>query len=206
MFGKQMRMNKNSRIIIFVKNAEPGKVKTRLAKSVGNHAALSVYHKLLEITECEVHPVKAEKVVAYSGYIAEGDYFPAERYRKVIQQGDNLGERMQNAFEHSFRDGSQKVLLIGSDCPELKTKHLSEAFDKLDQSDVVLGPARDGGYYLIGLKKCYAELFRGIKWSTQQVLKQTMDKIRSLNLTCELLEELADIDTLEDLRKSHLKL
>jgi uncharacterized protein len=200
------KKSSKNRIIIFVKNQEAGKVKTRLAKSVGKMAALKVYQKLLEITERETRGVNAAKLVAYSEYVERDDLFSAGMYEKMIQAGEGLGERMCNAFEKSLEMGFEKIVLVGSDCPDIRSKHFITAFEKLESADVVIGPASDGGYYLIGLKKVYNELFKGISWSSPEVLNQTMEKMEQMELNYTFLKELSDIDTEKDLRESHLRL
>ncbi len=115
------------------------------------------------------------------------------------QSGENLGERMRNAFSEGFDRGYTKIIIIGSDCPAVTQELINEALHKLDRHDAVIGPAADGGYYLIGLRRSAPELFTGIDWSTEQVLKQTIERCTTLHLHYVLLPELRDIDRMEDL-------
>jgi rSAM/selenodomain-associated transferase 1 len=118
--------------------------------------------------------------------------------KSFVQDGQDLGERMAHAFARSFESGMDKVVLIGTDCPTLQSHHLHEAFEALTHSDLVLGPATDGGYYLIGMKCRSDYLFEGITWSTSQVLSETLNVASQNGLTNTLLQELNDIDTQED--------
>ena len=115
------------------------------------------------------------------------------------QNGPTLGDRLQNAFSNAFREGAQRVIAIGTDCPELDSALLASAFQELERHDVVLGPAADGGYYLVGLRADYPELFRDISWGTEHVLPQTMEKCREAGLRTARLRTLADVDHPEDL-------
>ena len=125
-----------------------------------------------------------------------------ENYRQELQSGKDLAEKMKNAFNDLKRSGFEKILLIGTDCPELNAEILNQAFDKLDEAEFVLGPAKDGGYYLIGLKENSDSLFENISWSTNEVLEQTIKKIDSISKNYSLLEQLSDIDDLSDLNRS----
>lgn len=184
-----------SKLIIFVKNEEAGKVKTRLAKTVGNEKALEIYRKLLGYTFELVKPLEVEKEVCYSSFIGEDDLWNEESYSKQLQQGDDLGERMAEAFRRSFEEkGMGKVVIIGSDCAELTIDILQEAFSRLEDHDVVIGPANDGGYYLLGMRKFIPELFTGISWSTEAVLEQTFEKADKVNAGYYELQELHDVD------------
>lgn len=184
-----------NKLIIFVKNEEAGKVKTRLAKTVGDKKALDIYRKLLGYTFDQVKPLKVTKEVCYSRFIEENDLWSREGLRKKLQKGDGLGERMSEAFRRSFEEEEMgKVLIIGSDCAELTTDILQEAFSRLEDHDVVIGPADDGGYYLLGMCKFIPELFTDISWSTGAVLKQTLNKADEEKATYYKLQELHDVD------------
>ncbi len=188
----------NSRIIIFVKNAIPGKVKTRLAKTIGNEKALEVYLKLLEITKKEVLPLDAEKQVWYAWEKAENDLWPSGEFEKRAQVDGDLGDKMKDAFNKSFEEGVEKVILIGSDCPTLSTQILKKGFAALDESDSVFGPSKDGGYYLIGMNSYYPELLDNISWSTGEVMSQTELQARRNNIGLTKLPVLNDIDNEDD--------
>ncbi|MFZ9047021.1 MAG: TIGR04282 family arsenosugar biosynthesis glycosyltransferase, partial [Cyclobacteriaceae bacterium] len=146
-------------LIIFVKNLVPGLVKTRLAEDVGMFLALDVYQELVNQTAKVVNKVEADKMVFYSEYVEVEDVFEGDGFDYNVQTGNTLGERIKNAFDHAFEKGYSRVTIIGSDCYDLKKKHLEEAFDQLEINDVVVGPAKDGGFYLLGLNGPFPALF-----------------------------------------------
>ena len=187
-------------LIIFAKNPEYGKVKTRLAATIGNEQALFIYQKLIEHTIAITKKISADKIVYYSDSIVEKDTWGNNFYQKKLQSGNDLGERMKNAFKSSFTAGYQKVIIIGTDCFELNEEFISIAFEKMNDDDVVLGPAKDGGYYLLGMKKFYPSFFENIEWSSEKVLKQTLTTAMRLNLSVFLLPQLSDIDREPDLK------
>lgn len=191
-------------LIIFVKNLVPGMVKTRLAEDVGMFLALDVYQELVNNTAKVVKKVDVDKIVFYSEYVEVEDAFDAENIEYHIQEGNELGERMKNAFQVGFDKGYSRVIIIGSDCYDLKKKHLEEAFDKLEINDIVVGPAKDGGYYLLGLNGPCPALFEGKTYSHDKVFKELMTEAEELELEVHLLEKLNDIDTLEDLQGTPL--
>jgi len=193
-------------LIIFVKNQEPGKVKTRLAKTKGEQNALKVYRRLVEITLEAAIGTEADKQVWYSSHADQEDGIDEHDFKKFVQIGTDLGERMSVAFRKVFYDGCKRAIIIGSDCPDITTELLEEAFTALERYDMVIGPAADGGYYLLGMNRYIPDLFTDIPWSTHTVLKCTMKKINEKNLSCYTLPELNDIDTEQDLKESGLKL
>jgi rSAM/selenodomain-associated transferase 1 len=188
-------------IIIFVRNPEPGKVKTRLAKEIGDEQTLRVYSDLLQHTHDITGNLDCDKFVFYADYINNDDLWERENFEKKLQEGENLGNRMIVAFFELFQLGYSKVVIIGSDCTELTTFIIEDAFDQLDATDVVIGPASDGGYYLLGLTHLVPELFNNKQWSTDTVLADTIKDTVNLQKSCSFLTELSDIDTVEDLRR-----
>ncbi|MFN3999411.1 TIGR04282 family arsenosugar biosynthesis glycosyltransferase [Algoriphagus sp.] len=190
-------MNKAA-LIIFQKNAVLGKVKTRLAASVGDQEALEVYHWLTTYTHEIVKEVSVDKFLFFSDYIPEHLDENLKGYQFEVQSGGNLGERMKNAFAHLFARGYSSVAIIGTDCPYLTCKELNKAFLNLSEADMVVGPAKDGGYYLLGMSGFFPEVFNEIPWSTSKVLEITLDYADKLKLDYEFLKILSDIDTLED--------
>jgi uncharacterized protein len=186
-------------IIIFVRNPELGKVKTRLAKQIGDEQALQVYKELLQHTHTITADLDYSKFVYYADSIAEKDLWESSLFEKKVQEGESLGDRMMLAFFELFQQGYSKIIIIGSDCPELTGFIIEDAFDKLDSSDVVIGPSSDGGYYLLGLTKLLPDLFKNKQWSTDTVLADTIQDTVSLRKSCSFLTELSDIDTAEDL-------
>lgn len=185
-------------LIIFIKNPVLGKVKTRLAAGIGDHRALEVYMQLLEITRGVALKVNCTRNVFYSDEIVSDDW-EDDKFNKFVQEGEDLGERMKNAFEQVFALGAKKAVIIGSDCPQLTSAIVQEAFVKLDACDVVVGPASDGGYYLLGMKLMHVSLFNEMEWSTDRVRTETLQRIVQQQLTYSLLPVLTDIDTAQDL-------
>lgn len=188
---------KKEALLIFVRNPEAGKVKTRLAATVGAENALKIYRLLLEHTRKITLSLSCDKFVYYSEAVEERDMWD-NAYQKKVQQGNTLGERMHHAFATAFADGYYKVMMIGSDNYELKTTHIEKAFQALETHDMAIGPARDGGYYLLGMKTLHPAVFKGKKWSTSTVLADTLEEVKEKKV--QLLETLNDIDTYEDIR------
>lgn len=200
-----MEASQRNILLIFIKNPRLGKVKTRLAQNIGEQQALKVYQQLLKITHAVVSPLHCRRQIWYSDFISN-DYWQADKYDKRLQKGNNLGERMRNAFHQAFADGCQKTVIIGSDCAELTTKIIENAFRKLDDHDIVIGPSKDGGYYLLGMTSFYEDLFSSIPWSTPTVYQQTIGRANELDLSYYNLPTLNDIDTKQDLTKSDINL
>lgn len=186
-------------LIIFYRNPVFGKVKTRLAASVGNKKAMEVYQQLSLRTKTITEGLKMDKIVFYSEAIDLMDIWPNATYLKALQDGDDLGERMKNAFVAGFETGYTSICIIGTDCFELTSEIITEAFEELETVDAVIGPAKDGGYYLLGMNKANPEVFNNKKWGTETVLKETLNDLEALELLYVKLEELNDIDTEDDL-------
>ena len=197
-------MQNRKLLIVFVKNPILGRVKTRLASSIGESEALEVYKILLNHTLNISKPLLNDKVVFYADFIAHDDAWRTAGFRQEVQEGNDLGERMMNALKKSFHQGYHSITIIGSDCFELTTAILNEAFDELNKKDLIVGPAQDGGYYLLAMKCLYKDLFLNKTWSSESVLRDTLKNIQDLNLSYSLLTELRDVDTEEDLRQSLL--
>ena len=192
-------------IITFIKNPRLGKVKTRLANDLGKHEALRIYLKLLENTRSVVEPLKAKKFLFYSDEVTHSDMWSSKIFDKHVQRGNDLGSRLQHATDLVFNKSFSKVLIIGSDCPDLSTEILQKAYRILDKKDIVIGPANDGGYYLIGMKSLHSQLFDLTEWSTATVFKETIHKIQQQELSWSELPTLIDIDTMEDFKMTNLK-
>ncbi|MEO5650649.1 MAG: TIGR04282 family arsenosugar biosynthesis glycosyltransferase [Ginsengibacter sp.] len=190
-------------LLIFVKNLIAGHVKTRLAATLGNDAAIDIYKQLLINLHDKIGLLEVDKIVFYSNFIEE-DIWEEDLFQKEIQEGNDLGERMKNAFKSLFTAGYKKIIIIGTDCPGINKNILEKAFLNLDNVDVVIGPATDGGYYLLGMKNEYSFLFQNIEWSTEVVLQQTIHLCNQNRLSYFLLPELCDIDEEKDL--IHLKI
>ncbi|WP_055447716.1 TIGR04282 family arsenosugar biosynthesis glycosyltransferase [Lacinutrix mariniflava] len=189
-------MHKNL-IITFTRNPELGKVKSRLAKRIGEASALEVYKFLLEHTKNVLSKLDCDRAVYYSVKIRENDIWDSEVFSKHKQFGDDLGERMKNAFENGFKKGYEKIIIVGSDLYDLNTEIINQAFKQLDTNDNVIGPAEDGGYYLLGMKTLNPSVFDIENWGTETVYKQTISKLTS---SLYVLETLNDIDYVEDLK------
>lgn len=189
-------------VIVFVKNMQLGKVKTRLAKSIGDEQTFEVYKALVAITERETAKLEQCDVHIYFSDSISEDLWPGKS--KFVQQGADLGARMKQAFAHSFSLGYQKVIGVGSDLPDLNAIIIAQGFSLLEQSDTVFGPAEDGGYYLIGMKKMHDCIFENKPWSTENLLDLTLQELTSLKISTALLPVLNDIDTIDDLRQSGL--
>ncbi|MEQ9422821.1 MAG: TIGR04282 family arsenosugar biosynthesis glycosyltransferase [Cyclobacteriaceae bacterium] len=186
-------------LIIFVKNPVLGKVKTRLAKDIGNEKALEVYKKLLQHTHDVTDSLSVTKRVYYSDVIDENDLWANDKFEKFQQSGADLGERMHNAFQQGFADGFDHICIIGSDCFEINSEIIEMAFSKLKTHDFVIGPAKDGGYYMLGMKSLHKSLFENKEWSTDKVLKETLTDIERLGKRFWKLAELNDVDRVGDI-------
>ncbi|MBT8326952.1 MAG: TIGR04282 family arsenosugar biosynthesis glycosyltransferase [Bacteroidia bacterium] len=186
-------------VIVFVKNIKMGKVKTRLAKTIGDEAAFQVYNKLVNITEQATEKLTIDRRIYFSDAIVDSKW-PNDS--KEVQRGKDLGERMLNAFIEGFNDGYKNIVLIGSDLPDISSVIIENAFAQLKNNDVVFGPAEDGGYYLVGMSKTHRQIFKNKPWSQPNLLKITLDELKENDVA--ILEILNDIDTLEDLKKSKL--
>jgi hypothetical protein len=195
--SKQRNCMSKNLLLIFTKNPKLGKVKTRLAKSIGNETALEVYKFLLDKTKEITQKITCDKAVYYSEKIGENDIWETSTYQKHQQEGEDLGIRMQHAFRNSFKASYEKVILIGSDLYDLTPEHIHIAFKKLATNDVVIGPAEDGGYYLLGMKVMYPAIFENKDWGTASVRKDTLNDLQKVSV--HLLEELNDVDVIEDI-------
>lgn len=191
-------MQHNRHLIIFVKNPVVGKAKTRLAAFIGKEKALEVYLQLLEITRQVAFKTNCTRHVFYSDKV-ENDAWDEDKFNKHIQQGISLGERMKNAFSKVFALGAKQVVIIGSDCPKLTTEIVENAFNLLSDKDACIGPAKDGGYYLLGMKKPLPFLFENKEWSTDSVFDDTVSDLVQNGLTYGQLLALSDVDTVNDL-------
>ena len=196
-------------LIIFVKNPIPGTVKTRIGRTVGNDMAVAVYEHLLAYTQQVVHnfvqalahPHAIAVVVYYGDFVNFNDGWNG--FYKFLQTGttvaNDLGHRMLTAFREQFEAGAGRVVIIGSDCLDLTPNHLDRAFAALNTADVVIGPATDGGYYLLGMSRLHPALFADtLPWSQPDLRARTEAIIQENNLTVTRLDELTDIDEWAD--------
>jgi len=190
-------------LIVFAREPIPGAVKTRLAAEIGDHAAAKIYEAMLQNVLKTVRQLSDVESVVFWDCEEESLPLLAERYRCCArrQSPGNLGQRMQAAFEEMFANGCELCCIIGSDAPDLPLSYIQEAYRLLatQQTDIVFGPSRDGGYYLLGLRQVWPQLFTDIPWSSTDVLERSLTTARDSGLTASLLPEWQDIDTLEDL-------
>lgn len=184
-----------NKLIIFIKNPVKGKVKTRLAATIGDEKALEVYLKLIDYTLNLVKALNVEVNLFFSDLVISDYPFSM----KHLQKGNDLGDKMKNAFKKCFDEGGKNVVIIGTDCAELTKEIIDEAFKELENNSVVIGPALDGGYYLLGMNQFYSTIFNGIEWSTSSVYNETKMILEKENISLGVLPILSDIDTEEDL-------
>ena len=194
-------------LAVFAKQPAPGKVKTRLAASLGSETAADVYRAFLEDLFERFRTIAEERVVAYTPDGARGFFerFAGAGYGLVEQGDGDLGERMRRLFEKYLsrrqrpsQSGDARVVIIGSDSPTLPRERVQDAFALLAEHDVVLGPATDGGYYLIGCRRMIPELFEAIDWGTSKVLSQTIARLSETTRRLGLLDPWYDVDTIAE--------
>lgn len=184
-------------LLVFTRNPELGKVKTRLAKAVGNEHALEIYKRLLEHTKEVALEIDANRRIGYSELVRANDIWNNTHFQKFKQQGVDLGDRMYHAFAKAFTDSYQKVIIVGSDLYDLRKEHIEQAFEALDTHDFVIGPAQDGGYYLLGMKQLEKSVFYQKDWGSSSVYDSTIKDLSAY--TVYTLDTLNDIDHVEDL-------
>ncbi len=184
-------------LIIFVRNPALGVGKTRIAAQTSDEKALQIYVELLRLTHHTALDFPGKKYVFYSSFVDEEDIWSKGGFIKRKQVEGDLGKKIIDAIDH-VSQLHDKILIIGSDCPYIRGMDFRSSLELLNQHDVVVGPAEDGGYYLLGLKEADHAIFQGIDWSTDRVLKQTLNSVTSLNRSYALLRTLNDIDTIED--------
>jgi rSAM/selenodomain-associated transferase 1 len=190
-------------VIIFARYPNKGKVKTRLAKEIGEESALEFYKSCAENTFAECKKLKSGKMLLYLFYSDVKDKalitkWAGSEFLFIPQTGTTLGEKMQNAFEEVFSNGVKKAVIIGTDIPDIEANLIKDSCDILNCADTVIGPAADGGYYLLGMKKAHTFLFNDIKWSTNSVFAETCNRIIINKLTFFVLPKLIDIDIKDD--------
>ena len=190
-------MNKRQ-LLVFTKNPQLGKVKTRLAKSIGEEKALFIFQKLIKKTAQTIGSISVHKSLYYSEFIENGDLWDTQVSEKKIQNGDTLGERMSNAFQDGFEKGFEQIVIIGTDLWDLESSDIDQAFKVLETNTAVIGPATDGGYYLLGLSQWMPEVFKNKIWGTASILNDTMDDFKERKVA--LLKPKNDVDYYEDLR------
>ena len=190
-------LKNNPLVLVFCKNQILGKVKSRLAIKIGQKKALSIYSELVNKTASIVNSLSVEVHLYYSDYIEENDNFNPSKVKKFIQKGNNLGDRIINALNISFKKFSP-VVIIGSDLWKLEISDIEDAFRILKNKNIVIGPSTDGGYYLIGMNYLDTKIFENKNWGQESVLNDTIRDIDD-ETNIHLLDEKTDIDTYDDL-------
>jgi hypothetical protein len=188
-----------SALLIFIKNPSLGRVKTRLAQTVGEYNALKIYQYLLDHTMEITYNLNMDRFIYYDEFIPTKDEWPAGLYQKAMQRGTNLGEKMQSAFQEIFEEDYRKAVLIMPDCPKMTDTLIEKAFKMLDTHDFVVGPTDDGGFYLLGMHAESPELFAGKTYETATLFEDTIKRIEATGKTYFRLPILTDVDKEEDL-------
>ncbi|GGA48188.1 TIGR04282 family arsenosugar biosynthesis glycosyltransferase [Okeania sp. KiyG1] len=201
----------HQQLIIFTRYPEPGKTKTRLIPALGPEGAANLQCQMTETTVKKANKLLNLISLSVEVRFVGGDLQLMKNWLgsdlKYQEQGmGDLGERMARAFQSAFNQGMKSAIIIGIDCPSLTPEIILQAFTKLTQSDVIIGPATDGGYYLIGLRKITPELFQGINWGTSEVLSKTVAIAQNLKLVIDYLPKLSDVDRPEDLENLQFKI
>ena len=194
----------SDRLIVFTRYPQSGKAKTRLIPALGAEAAADLHRQMTEYTLSQIKPLQQRRSLTVEIWFVGGDRVQMQAWlgsdlSYQAQPAGDLGDRMVQAFQAAFDSGVKAAIIIGTDCPELTDVLLTEAFQALQHTDLVLGPATDGGYYLIGLRRLVPELFKTIAWSTDRVFQQTVDIASNLNLSFTTLLTLTDVDRPDDL-------
>ena len=192
----------SERLIVFVKAPRPGLVKTRLARSLGPQAACAAYLRLVEMLLSGFRLLdQVELCFTPDDAASEIQAWMRKPWSAAPQGQGDLGRRLVSAFERAFTDGMKRVAIIGADCPAVTVPDIHESFAALRDHDVVVGPAMDGGYWLVGMNGMHSRLFDDISWGTERVFSETMNHIRNAGLTVQVLRELEDVDTEEEWRR-----
>ncbi len=203
-YGGNRRESGPVAVIVFARYPVPGKVKTRLAKDLGEGPATEFYAAWARHALDQVRKLDGDvtRYVFYAGGRRGRQVrdWAGDGFHLVAQNGENLGERMLNAFRTVFENGARKAIILATDAPDLSASLVEGAIQALDSRDAVVGPCHDGGYYLLGIKELHTDLFLRVPWSTQWVLSTTIARLKNLGLSYMLLPALYDIDTVDDLR------
>jgi len=187
---------------VFARRPEPGRVKTRLTPALPPEMGLELYCGMLEdVLEAAARSSADRRYLYWDEPGGRMELSIPPGFRETHQAGSDLGERLERAFEELLPSSADRAIVVGTDCPELDVALLDRGFGSLGSAELVLGPARDGGYYLVGLTRRAPAIFRGISWSTDRVLEQTLDRAREAGLSSTLLPRLPDLDTPEDLAR-----
>lgn len=199
-----MDRDRQARLILFTRYPEPGRTKTRLIPTLGAHGAAALQRRMSEAIVTRMAAFAADYPVSLEIRYTDGNQQAMEAWLSndipCLDQGNgDLGDRLHRAFAQAFAQGDRQVVVIGADCPGLTPALFTKAFAALDSHNLVLGPALDGGYYLVGLNRPAPAIFAKIPWGSGEVLAATMKQAQGLNLASHILEPLADVDRPEDL-------
>lgn len=184
---------------LFAKWPEKGQVKTRLAASLGEELALQIANAFLVDTWNRLQSLPIQQYLVYSPIEAKSQFltFTDETHLEAQAEG-NLGQRLSSFIDSQFNRGASQVVVIGADSPTLPLSIIEMAFEQLIERDIVLGPATDGGFYLLGCRRVVPSLLDGIEWSSAQVLSQTVSRIKDSGCSMQVLPPWYDVDTLEE--------
>ena len=204
-----IKPSKNKLLAVYTRYPIPGKTKTRLIPAIGEEMAAEVQRDMTERIVGAVEYLKTGILIdiCFTGSsIKCMEEWLGDIHRYRSQGSGNLGDKMERTLKRAFKCGISNVIIIGTDCPDIDAELIASAFDSLKKCDLVIGPAFDGGYYLIGLKKGVSEkaleyLFDDISWGSDKVLETTLDRASEMNLKVDQLVTLSDIDVPEDLEK-----
>jgi uncharacterized protein len=200
-------MTQKNTILIFARYPTPGAAKTRLIPNLGAVGAANAHKALCEATLICAKASGFSLALAYTGAaLADFQKWLGNDIAYVPQIEGDLGDKLTAAMDYALNTGIQKLFIIGSDCPYISADHFREAATALENHDIAIGPAFDGGYYLIALKASHASLFKDIAWSTEQVFEQTCRAAAEINLSVKILETLADIDTIDEWQRWQTRL
>jgi len=196
--------NKKKALIVFARLPVEGKVKTRLAKEIGDKNSAILYRVCAEHLFKEVRRIEKHETDLFLYYSEENDIsnikkWIGEDFYFYAQSGESLGMKMLNAFQQIFEKGYDRIIIVGTDVPDIDSTLMLNAFDELDKKDFVIGPSHDGGYYLLGMKSLTADLFNDIKWGAERVLTSTLEKLNKTNASYKLLPKLIDMDMKKDI-------
>jgi len=190
---------KKTAIIIFIKNPDLGRVKKRLAKTLGDEKALDIYKEMLEHTQNITKALSVDKYLFYDRVKDMHDSWQNDVYHKEVQTSSYMSTRISSAFKKIFAKGYERVVIIGSDCLELDERMIRLAFRQLEHFDTVVGPTKDGGFYLLGMNEFTPEIFKVQSWGTSSLTTNIVRVIHTLHKTVFMLSELAGIVTVDDL-------
>jgi rSAM/selenodomain-associated transferase 1 len=192
--------------MVFVRHPSPGRTKTRLAEAIGDDAAVRVYRRMAERVVAGVEALSRPGLLRWGWAAPAGEVDTVARWlgpglAYFGQPEGDLGARLREAFRAAFAAGAERVVVVGTDCVDAGTACLEAAFEALREADAVIGPAEDGGYYLLGLARPVPQVFEDIPWSTSRAGAETVRRLQEAGASVRLLGRLLDVDTVEDLRR-----